>query len=102
VAALTEPRSINTDSQGQIAMSFAVLNQEKQPPVDFKAIAASTPKGKESKSFRVERRLLSRTEELREHTNLNFSEYVETALEYFNACLADHISKSESQASDAA
>ena len=71
-------------------------------PVDFAAIAADAPKGKESKSLRVEKQLLSRTEALRGQTNLNFSEYVETALTYFNAHLADHLSEQENQTNGAA
>ena len=71
-------------------------------PIDFAAIAADVPKGKEAKSLRVERRLLSKTEQLRGQTNLNFSEYVETALTYFNACLAEHLSQQEEKRSDSA
>ena len=84
-------------------MSFAqsIESNSHLNPVDFAAIAADAPKGKESKSLRVERQLLSRTEALRGQTNLNFSEYVETALTYFNACLADHLSEQENQANDA-
>ena len=103
-AALTRSKSTKLDSQEQLAMSFETTTQtNKSPnPVDFEIITADVPKGKEPKSIRVDRGLLSKTERLRGQTNLNFSEYVETALTYFNACLAEHLSEQEDQADDAA
>ena len=102
-SALSKPKPAKTSSQ-QMAMGLTghVRRKSSVPPVDFDAIAADAPKGKESKSLRVEKQLLSRTEALRGQTNLNFSEYVETALTYFNAHLADHLSEQENQTSDAA
>lgn len=102
-SALSKPKSAKAAPQQQLAIGLAepVRENSSSNPVDFAAIAADAPKGKESKSLRVERQLLSRTEALRGQTNLNFSEYVETALTYFNACLADHLSEQENQANDA-
>lgn len=73
--------------------------------VDLEAITAEPSKEsttKKSKSLRVERQLLSKTEELREQTNLNFSEYVETALRHFNDYLDQHLSAQSRQTDDAA
>lgn len=100
-SALSKPKSAKAPQQLTTGLAEPVRENSSSNPVDFAAIAADAPKGKESKSLRVERQLLSRTEALRGQTNLNFSEYVETALTYFNACLADHLSEQENQAKDA-
>ncbi|MEO0704408.1 MAG: hypothetical protein AAF050_01955 [Cyanobacteria bacterium J06649_5] len=88
----------------QLAMGFTspVKGGSKSNPIDFDAIAADAPKGKEPKSLRVEKRLLLKTESLRGKTNLSFNEYVETALQYFNACLDEHYSTQAEQTKDPA
>ena len=92
VSSLSNPK-FTGKSRKQIEIGHTEPIQGNSPfnPVDFAAIAADVPKGKEPKSLRVERRLLMKTEALREHTNLSFNEYVETALTYFNACLDQHL-----------
>lgn len=103
-SALSKPKSTRARSQKQLTMGLnqTIQRNSASNPVDFAAIAADIPKGKESKSVRIEKPLLSKTEALREQTNLNFSEYVETALTYFNACFTNHLSDQESQTNDAA
>lgn len=103
VSALSDQEYTDPSKQ-QMEMRFAQPIQDDSPlnPVDFAAIAASTPRGKEPKSLRVEKRLLTKTEALRGKTNLSFNEYVETALLYFNACLDQHLTTQTEQTRDSA
>ena len=104
VSSLSNQKSTGKGRQ-QLEIGYAKPIQGNSPfnPVDFEAIAANAPKGKEPKSLRVEKRLLMKTEALREQTNLSFNEYVETALTYFNACLDQHlVAQSTEQTGDTA
>ena len=101
---MSKLKSTKTESKNQLSMGFAqaIRGISTANPINFDAIAADAPRGKESKSLRVEKQLLSTTEALREKTNLNFSEYVEAALAYFNASFSEHLSEKERQANEPA
>ena len=84
-------------------MPMAVIPaQSSSSPVDFDSIRASVSRAKKCKSLRLEEHLLLTTEELREHTNLNFNEYVEAALEHFNACFEKYLAQNGGSTQDAA
>jgi len=97
VSSLTDKKSTHLGGQ-QLEVDSTKLIQSDSPlnPVDLDLIDVNAPRGKEPKSLRVERKLLKNTEEMREKTNLSFSEYVETALLYFNACLDQHFTTVQS------
>ena len=88
--------------QLELRLAQAIPGDSPLNPIDFADIAANAPKGKEPKGLRVERRLLKKTEALRENTNLSFNEYVETALQYFNACYKQHLVSQANSTGDSA
>lgn len=96
VSSLTEKSADQDNQQIKVGSTSPIQGDSPLNPVDFEMIAANAPKGKEPKSLRVERKLLKKTEALRGQTNLSFSEYVETALLYFNACLDQHLTTVQS------
>ena len=105
--AVSRTKSTNQDKKRQIVsdLSEPLSKASSVDSVNLAEITGERHKestAKKSKSLRVERHLLSRTEELRGHTNLNFNEYVETALRYFNDCLDQQLSEQSQKTNDAA
>jgi hypothetical protein len=103
-SALSKAKSTSQDQNQQRipGLPKAIEGQSFNNPVNVGAIRAEVKRAKKPKGLRVEEYLLDETEALREQTNLNFSEYVETALLYFNAYLGHHLSTQSNETNDAA
>jgi hypothetical protein len=103
-SALSKTTSTSQGQSQQMISGFPdpVKDRSFNSPVNLGAIAADIERGKQPKGLRVEKYLLAETEALRGKTNLNFNEYVETALLYFNAYLSQHLSAQSNQTDNAA
>jgi hypothetical protein len=106
-SALSKTTSTSQGQSQQMISGFPepVEDRSFNSPVNLGAISADIGKvkqPKQPKGLRVEQDLLAETEALRGKTNLNFNEYVETALLYFNAYLSQHLSAQSNQTDNAA